>query len=162
MDESPLDTALRRPDAAWAREHLGTDVVAWLTTVAPDGRPQSSVISFLQENDTILFYSQPDTAKLRNLAHSAQVSFHLQSDPYGDHYLVIEGTAAIDPCRAAIRSASRVPRQVPGAARALGDGGGGRGTRLFGACSDHATTGPAGLTYRRTLTDHPVCAGGRA
>jgi hypothetical protein len=24
------------------------------------------------------------------------VSFHLQSDPYGDHYLVIEGTAAID------------------------------------------------------------------
>ena len=97
MDESPLDSALRRADAVWAREHLGRDVVAWLTTVAPDGRPQSSVISFLQEDDTILFYSQPDTAKLRNLAHSPQVSFHLQSDPYGDHYLVIEGTAAIDP-----------------------------------------------------------------
>jgi hypothetical protein len=25
------------------------------------------------------------------------VSFHLQSDPYGDHLLIIEGTAVIDP-----------------------------------------------------------------
>jgi PPOX class probable F420-dependent enzyme len=91
-----LTTALAREDGAWAREHLETDIVAWLTTVAPDGRPQSSVISFLREGGTILFYSQPDTAKLRNIAASPLVSFHLQSDGYGDHYLTIEGTAAID------------------------------------------------------------------
>jgi PPOX class probable F420-dependent enzyme len=96
MDEGPLAKALRRDEATWAREHLETDVVAWLTTVAPDGRLQSSVISFLHEDGTILFYSRPDTPKLRNLRHSPRVSFHLQSDPYGDHYLVIEGTAAID------------------------------------------------------------------
>jgi PPOX class probable F420-dependent enzyme len=94
--DGPLIEALRREDAAWAREHLASDVVAWLTTVAPDGRPQSSVVSFLHERGTILVYSQPDTPKLRNLAHSPNVSFHLQSDPYGDHYLVIEGTATID------------------------------------------------------------------
>jgi PPOX class probable F420-dependent enzyme len=94
--DGPLIEALRHEDAAWAREHLETDVVAWLTTVAPDGRPQSSVVSFLREGDTILVYSEPDTPKLRNIAHSPQVSFHLQSDPYGDHYLVIEGTAAVD------------------------------------------------------------------
>jgi PPOX class probable F420-dependent enzyme len=92
----PLTEALARDDAAWAREHIESDIVAWLTTVAPDGRPQSSVISFLHEDGTILFYSQPDTPKLRNIAHSPMVSFHLQSDAYGDHYLVIEGTAAID------------------------------------------------------------------
>jgi PPOX class probable F420-dependent enzyme len=91
-----LTTALAREDGAWAREHIETDIVAWLTTVAPDGRPQSSVISFLREEGTILFYSQPDTAKLRNIAASPLVSFHLQSDGYGDHYLTIEGTAAID------------------------------------------------------------------
>lgn len=96
MAQGPLAEAMHRDEAAWAREHLETDVVAWLTTVAPDGRPQSSVISFLYEAGTILFYSEPDTPKLRNLAHSPQVSFHLQSDPYGDHYLVIEGTASID------------------------------------------------------------------
>jgi PPOX class probable F420-dependent enzyme len=91
-----LTTALARDDAAWAREHIETDIVGWLTTVAPDGRPQSSVISFLREGGTILFYSQPDTAKLRNIAASPLVSFNLQSDAYGDHYLTIEGTAAVD------------------------------------------------------------------
>ena len=97
MEEGPLAEALRAADAAWARQHLETDVVAWLTTVAPDGRPQSSLISFLYEDGTILFYSRPDTPKLRNIGHSPKVSFNLQSDPYGDHYLVVEGTIAIDP-----------------------------------------------------------------
>ena len=106
MDEGPLVEALRAADAAWAREHLETDVVAWLTTVAPDGRPQSSLISFLYEDGTILFYSRPDTPKLRNIGHSPKVSFNLQSDPYGDHYLVVEGTIAIDP---SIRPSDRHP-----------------------------------------------------
>jgi PPOX class probable F420-dependent enzyme len=93
----PLQAALERDDAGWAREHLAGDVVAWLTTVAADGKPQSSVISFLWEGDTILFYSQPDTPKLRNIARSPLVSFNLQSDLYGDHLLTIEGTAEEDP-----------------------------------------------------------------
>jgi PPOX class probable F420-dependent enzyme len=96
MAADSLTVALERDDAAWAREHIESDIVAWLTTVAPDGRPQTSVISFLHEDGTILFYSEPDKPKLRNLAHSPLVSFALQSDPYGDHYLIIEGTAAID------------------------------------------------------------------
>ena len=95
-DPKPLAVALQRDDAAWAREHIESDIVGWLTTVAPDGRPQSSVISFLHEDGTILFYSEPDKPKLRNLAHSPLVSFALQADPYGDHYLIIDGTAAID------------------------------------------------------------------
>jgi PPOX class probable F420-dependent enzyme len=95
-EQDPLTAALARDNAAWAREHIEIDIVAWLTTVAPDGRPQSSVISFLRERGTILFYSEPDTAKLRNIAASPLVSFNLQSDGFGDHYLTIEGTAAID------------------------------------------------------------------
>jgi PPOX class probable F420-dependent enzyme len=96
LKPGPLAAALRRDDAAWAREHLADDVVGWLTTVAADGTPQSSVISFLWEGDSLFFYSQPDTPKLRNIARSPLVSFHLQSDPYGDHLLIIEGTAAED------------------------------------------------------------------
>jgi PPOX class probable F420-dependent enzyme len=96
-DPNPLTLALQRDDAAWAREHLERDIVAWLTTVATDGRPQSSVIGFLHDDEGILFYSEPDTPKLRNIAHSPLVSFALQSDPYGDHYLIIEGTAVVDP-----------------------------------------------------------------
>lgn len=91
-----LATALASDEGVWAREHLGRDVVAWLTTVAPDGRVQSSVISFLFDAGRLYFYSQPGTPKVRNLEHSSRVSFHLQSDPYGDHWLTIEGTAVID------------------------------------------------------------------
>ena len=98
-DNDPLidgPPALARDDAVWAREHLERDVVAWLTTIAPDGRVQSSLISFLHDGADVFFYSQPNTPKLRNIAHSTLVSFHLQSDPYGDHSLIIEGTAVID------------------------------------------------------------------
>ena len=94
--DDPLSSALARDEAAWARDHLGRDVVAWLTTVAPDGRVQSSVVSFLYADGVLFFYSQPDTPKVRNIAHKPVVSFHLDTDPYGDHWLIIEGTAVID------------------------------------------------------------------
>ena len=97
MASEPLAAALAGDEAGWAREHLERDVVGWLTTVSPDGRPQSSVISFLHDAGTILFYSRPGTPKLRNIAADPFVSFHLQSDAYGDHYLIVEGRAAIDP-----------------------------------------------------------------
>jgi PPOX class probable F420-dependent enzyme len=88
--------ALAADGAAWARQHLVEDVVGWLTSVAPDGRVQSSVASFLWDGQTILFYSQPNTPKLRNIAAHPQVSFNLNSDPYADHVLVTEGLAAVD------------------------------------------------------------------
>jgi PPOX class probable F420-dependent enzyme len=97
MDDDKLAIALAKDEAAWARDHLTADAVGWLTTVAADGRPQSSVISFLHDGATIFFYSQPDTPKLRNIAQSPLVSFHLQSDQFGDHLLIVEGVAEVDP-----------------------------------------------------------------
>jgi PPOX class probable F420-dependent enzyme len=88
--------ALAAEGAAWARQHLAEDVVGWLTTVAPDGRVQSSAVSFLWDGQTILFYSQPKMPKLRNIAAHPEVSFSLNSDPYADHVLVMEGLAAVD------------------------------------------------------------------
>lgn len=97
MAGSLLERKLATEGGAWAREHLTTDVVAWLTTVAPDGTPQSSPISFLWDGATILFYSQPDTPKLRNLAASSRVSFTLRGDDFADHLLIVEGDAVADP-----------------------------------------------------------------
>jgi PPOX class probable F420-dependent enzyme len=98
MPELPesVNRALAAEEAAWARRHLEEDFVGWLTTVAPDGRVQTSAISFLWDGDSILVYSKPDTPKLRNIAAHPQVSFNLNSDPYADHILVIEGVAAVD------------------------------------------------------------------
>jgi PPOX class probable F420-dependent enzyme len=97
MEDSLLEAKLTSAGGAWAREHLATDVVAWITTIAPDGTPQSSPISFLWDGATIFFYSQPDTPKLRNLERSPRVSFHLRGDDHADHGLVIEGDAVVDP-----------------------------------------------------------------
>lgn len=94
MDD-PL-AVLETPDGAWAREHLVSDVVAWLTTVTPGGAPQSSVICFFWDGAEIVFYSKPETPKVRNIAVNARVAFNLQSDPYGDHGLSMEGVAAVD------------------------------------------------------------------
>ena len=96
-DDDVLGGALAAEDGAWAREHIESDVVGWFTSVAPDGRPQSAVISFLRDGDTIFFYSAPDTPKLRNIAASPLVSFHLRSDDYADHALIVDGTAEVDP-----------------------------------------------------------------
>ena len=93
----PVRAALAKGDAAAARRHLAIDVVGWLTTVAADGRPQTSVISFLWDGDGILFYSRPDTPNVRNIAARPFVSFHLNCDPYGDHVVVVEGKARVVP-----------------------------------------------------------------
>lgn len=88
--------ALEAESAAWARRHLVEDVVGWLTTVAADGRVQSSPVSFLWDGETVLVYSKPDALKIRNIVANPQVSFGLNTDKYGDHILVLEGTAEVD------------------------------------------------------------------
>ena len=88
--------ALEAESAAWARRHLAEDVVGWLTTVAADGRVQSSPVSFLLDGETVLVYSKPDALKIRNIAANPQVAFGLNTDKYGGHILVLEGTAEVD------------------------------------------------------------------
>ncbi|MGD0019941.1 MAG: TIGR03667 family PPOX class F420-dependent oxidoreductase [Candidatus Limnocylindrales bacterium] len=91
-----IRVALEAEPAAWASQHLVDDIVGWLTTVAADGRVQSSPVAFLWDGETVLVYSQPETPKTRNIAANSRVSFHLNTDEYGDHVLVFEGTAALD------------------------------------------------------------------
>ena len=88
--------ALQAGSAAWGRAHLAGDIVGWLTTVAADGRVQSSPVSFLWDGEAVLIYSQPDTPKLRNILANPRVSFVLNTDAYGDHVLILEGTAELD------------------------------------------------------------------
>jgi PPOX class probable F420-dependent enzyme len=107
--------ALLADDAAHLREHLVRDIVGWLTTVAPDGRPQTAVISFLWDGEGILFYSKPGTPKVRNIALNRAVSFHLNCDAYGDRVVVIEGTARVvpDEARSDVHPAYRAKFREP-------------------------------------------------
>ena len=65
--EVGIHDQLESEDGAWARRHMIDDVVGGLTTVAPGGRVQTSAISFLWDDRTILFYNKPNTPKLRNI-----------------------------------------------------------------------------------------------
>ncbi|HZO66503.1 MAG TPA: pyridoxamine 5'-phosphate oxidase family protein, partial [Kribbellaceae bacterium] len=57
---------------------LQTNLMAWLTTISPSGRPHSVPVWFLvQDDDTILIYSRPGKAKLRNIATNPHVTLGL-------------------------------------------------------------------------------------
>ena len=76
-------------------ERLRSDRIGWLTTVAPDGTPQTSPIWFLWHENDILIYSL-NSARARNIADHPRVSLHLDGNGLGGDIVVIEGTASID------------------------------------------------------------------
>jgi PPOX class probable F420-dependent enzyme len=92
---SKLD--LSDPKHARADEKLRHEIAIWLTTVSPDGQPQSTPIWFDWDGSTILFYSKPDAPKLRNIAANPKIALHLVGDPEGEDVITIEGVAALDP-----------------------------------------------------------------
>ncbi|MEN8041406.1 MAG: TIGR03667 family PPOX class F420-dependent oxidoreductase [Actinomycetota bacterium] len=75
-------------------ERLDNERIGWLTTVAPDGTPQTSPIWFLWEPDSVLIYSL-ESARARNLANHSRVSLNLDGNGLGGDIVVIEGTATI-------------------------------------------------------------------
>lgn len=83
----------RHPDVlSWCH----TDLVGWLTTVAPDGQPQSSIVWHVVDGDDLVIYSRPDATRLVNLAANPLVAYNLRGDRRGDHMVTLEGRAMID------------------------------------------------------------------
>jgi PPOX class probable F420-dependent enzyme len=76
-------------------ERLGTESVAWITTVAADGQPQSSPVWFWWDGSEFLVYAQPRSWKVRNIRANPKVSLHLNSDREGGQVATFEGSARI-------------------------------------------------------------------
>lgn len=81
---------------AAAAERLGRELIVWLTTVRPDGQPQSSAVWFLWQDGEILVYSRAGTPRIRNIESNPKVSMNLNSDSEADDVVTIEGEATID------------------------------------------------------------------
>ena len=88
---------LTDPKQARADEKLRHEIALWLTTVSPQGQPQSTPIWFDWDGLTLMFYSKSTTPKLRNITANPKVALHLVGDPEGEDVITIEGVAVLDP-----------------------------------------------------------------
>ncbi len=90
-----------------ALRRLKKELVVWLTSVDPSGRPQPRPVWFHWDGNDLLIFSQPGTGKVRQLAENPQVSVHFNADAVGNDVVVLlgEGQLATGPVEVGRRRA---------------------------------------------------------
>ena len=95
---------LANPKHTHADQRLRGEVILWLSTVRPDGRPHLVPVWFWWDGEAIFVFTQPASQKLRNLAANPAVTVALEAANEGEDIVMLEGTAEVldDPARPGI------------------------------------------------------------
>jgi len=76
-------------------ERLRRNMIAWLTTVRPDGQPECVPVWYLlRDDESMLIYSQPTSRKLANIKSNPKVALALDVSDLGRDNIRVNGTAA--------------------------------------------------------------------
>lgn len=74
---------------SWATERLAASRNYWIGTAHPDGRPHAAPVWGLWHDDAVVFGTNPESRKGRNIERNPLVVVHLES---GDEVVILEGT----------------------------------------------------------------------
>jgi PPOX class probable F420-dependent enzyme len=74
---------------------LRRDLIIWLGTVRPDGRPHMTAVWFVWDGESVLIFSQPESRKVRNLRANPHVVLALDDTKGGEDVITIEGEAEL-------------------------------------------------------------------
>jgi PPOX class probable F420-dependent enzyme len=81
------------------RELLGSDALAHLVTINPDGSPQVSVVWVGLDGDEIVAAHVPNNRKVQNIRRDGRVALSIETDRRNEmgltEYLVVKWTARI-------------------------------------------------------------------
>ncbi|MGH9893556.1 MAG: pyridoxamine 5'-phosphate oxidase family protein [bacterium] len=77
------------------RARLEQELILWLTTVRPNGQPQTLPVWFVVDGNDLLVWSK-EGARTKNLAGNSLVSAHVSDNGTGGNILTIEGEAVIE------------------------------------------------------------------
>ncbi len=95
-----IDPATTR--GARVLERLEHEPIIWLTTVTPEGQPQTSPVWFLWLDGEILLYSRADTPRPANVRANPRVAANLNAGEDGNDVVSLEGEARIARQRATV------------------------------------------------------------
>ncbi len=79
---------------AHINERLNNNLITWLTTVRPNGRPRTVPVWFLWDGSTILIF-RAIKVKVQELKQNPNVTLALDPSNNGNDIVVIEGTAEL-------------------------------------------------------------------
>lgn len=79
-----------------ARRLLASELIAWFTTVAPDGTPHAVPVWFFWHDEAVWVLTRHDSVKARHVRHGSRALVHLNTQGrFGADVVVLTGSAEI-------------------------------------------------------------------